>query len=45
MILKYYLNEKKEKIYTLDKTHQNKQTLEAHYKFIKFIEDPNKVVQ
>lgn len=38
MILKYYLNEKKEKIYTLKEKHNNKSTEEAHYKFIKFSE-------
>ncbi len=36
MILKYYINQKKEKIYTLKKNHENKETQEAHYKFIKF---------
>jgi len=38
MILKFYINEKSEKIYTLKEKHNNKETLEAHYKFIKFKE-------
>jgi len=42
MILKYYINENKEKIYTLKAEHNKKATIEAHYKFIKFIQDPNK---
>lgn len=45
MILKYYINEKKEKAYTLKPIHNNKPTIEAHYKFIKFTEDPNKEAQ
>ena len=42
MILKYYINKNKEKVYTLKEKHESKETLEAHYKFIKFIQDPNK---
>ncbi len=38
MKLKYYINENKEKIYTLKSKHKDKQTIEAHYKFIKFKE-------
>lgn len=38
MILKYYINDKGEKVYTLQSTHNNKPTQEAHYKFIKFVE-------
>lgn len=34
-MLKYYFNEKKEKVYTLKDEHNNKPTQEAHYKFIK----------
>ena len=45
MILKYYINENNEKIYTLKEKHNNKETLEAHYKFIKFTQDPNKEEQ
>lgn len=36
MKLKYYLNEKGEKVYTLKQSHDNNQTKEAHYKFLKF---------
>ncbi len=33
MKLKYYVNEKGEKVYTLN---ESKETKDAHYKFIKF---------
>lgn len=36
MMLKFYLNNKKEKIYTLKVENKDKATQEAHYKFIKF---------
>ena len=42
MILKYYINNKGEKVYTLKEKHEGKATIEAHYKFIKFTEDRNK---
>jgi len=42
MILKYYINKNKEKVYTLKEKQEGKETLDAHYKFIKFTEDPNK---
>ena len=42
MLLKYYINEKKKKVYTLKEKHEGKETIEAHYKFIKFTQDPNK---
>jgi rRNA maturation protein Nop10 len=35
MKLKFYINEKKEKVYTLKETVNSKKTEEAHYKFIK----------
>lgn len=35
MKLKFYINENKEKVYTLKEVNNNKQTQEAHYKFIK----------
>ena len=44
MILKYYLKGK-EKVYTLKEKHNNEETIEAHYKFIKFTQDPNKEQQ
>ncbi|MEK6792570.1 MAG: hypothetical protein AABX95_02025 [Nanoarchaeota archaeon] len=42
MFLKYYLDQNKERIYTLKDKHNSKETAEAHYKFIKFTQDPNK---
>lgn len=44
MILKYYLKGK-EKVYTLKENHEDNLTQEAHYKFIKFTQDPNKEAQ
>lgn len=38
MILKYYMDEKGSKVYTLKSNYNNKPTVEAHYKFIKFKE-------
>ena len=35
-MLKFYINKKNEKVYTLKSSQDDKQTLEAHYKFIKF---------
>jgi len=43
MILKFYINEKGEKVYTLKGSHNNRQTQEAHYKFIKLKDVQNKV--
>lgn len=40
MKLKFYLNSKKEKIYTLKEQVENKKTLDAHYKFIKIKDAP-----
>lgn len=34
MKLRYYIKEKK-KVYTLESEHNNKPTIDAHYKFIK----------
>jgi len=36
MLLKFYINEKNEKVYTLKGSIEGKPTQEAHYKFIKF---------
>ncbi len=38
MNLHYYLNKEGKKIYTLKKTIGNRDTEEAHYKFLKFTE-------
>jgi len=35
MILKFYVNKNGEKVYTLKSEHNNKPTMEAHYKFVK----------
>lgn len=42
MILKFYINEKGEKVYTLKGSNNGKQTEEAHYKFIKLRDNQNK---
>ncbi len=39
MNLRYYLNKEGKKTYTLKKTINNKDTEEAHYKFIKYIDN------
>jgi len=39
MLLKYYINKKGKKVYTLKEKENNEQTKEAHYKFIKFKEN------
>jgi hypothetical protein len=41
MILKFYINSKGEKVYTLKGNHENRQTESAHYKFIKFKDATN----
>ena len=38
--LKYYINKENKKVYTLKHKVNNVQTKDAHYKFIKFNEDP-----
>lgn len=38
MILRYYLNKDGNKVYTLKKSISEKETKEAHYKFLKFVD-------
>ncbi len=38
--LKFYINEKSEKVYTLKKEVNGKPTKEAHYKFLKIRDAP-----
>ncbi len=39
MKLKYYLDKNKDKIYTLKQSIKNQEVKEAHYKFIKYIDN------
>ncbi len=36
MKLKFFIDSKKKKVYTLEQEKENKKTQDAHYKFIKF---------
>ena len=36
MKLKFFIDSKKKKVYTLQQEKENKRTSDAHYKFIKF---------
>ncbi len=36
MKLKFFIDSKKKKVYTLQEEKENKKTQDAHYKFIKF---------
>ena len=38
--LKFYINEKGEKVYTLKKEIEGKETSDAHYKFLKLRDAP-----
>ncbi len=45
MKLKFYINLNKEKIYTLEENIDNKETQNAHYKFIKIRDAPKQNIK